>query len=1022
MPPRTAHAARSRRTALAGVVALAVTATVALGTAVPASADTVNTPPAGTAVDNSHYTVLDVDSESDPYPSPPALDGTAAGAFDGDYSTQWAVRYHGGGIADTPMPHYVTFDIGAEQTLTGLGYSVKVQGNGPAKDVEVLTTNDANVAKDGSSDQWTSAGTATFSQPTSATEIQYVTFAKPVTARYVEFKVLSSVNGSDNASASEIVVYSTDDVSDQPAGKAITNAQYALVGADSEATSSGDGSPGSAFDQDYTTQWASAYNGGDPDPMPHWITFDVGGSFDLTGLGYSVKVQSNGPVKDAKVFTTDDESTAKDPDASGWALSGTATFTQPTSAAEIQYVTFDKAVKARYVRFEAENAINGTPNASASELVVYSTDADTSPVDTSPTEPDGPYSVTADSLGSWSSPWDTPASPYVDQDGTFYFSQSEAIYGASDPRKWAFWSGTNIDDATSVSALNNAVNPNDAADKNNDTTKRCNESPTGTEATVAEGSTSHSEANYCDLTQIWVDPDTGDWYGLVHNEFTPEPFGDGLHYDSIDYAVSTDQGKTWSIPGHAITSPYSTVRGDAAAFPNQTYYYGDGDPRLYVDYASGYFYAFYGSRVVNKSGGWVAFYEHVARAPISGKMATGSWEKWYDGTWTQPGIGGKESNMTPVTDDSPTGYTAPGKEYNPNTQGTAQQQIAAGEMPATSPLFVMDVTYDAYLGLYIGEPQAVDQSGKAPQEFYATKSLATQKWFKLGDTGTDYTTASWYRWFIDPANKTNTAIVGKSFRSYCSFGCMDGSAAEYANVTIDGDEPASAIDTTKKYTIANGNDQLLQVDSDGSGATSATDVDKASGVWSFVATGDGSYTIADRSGDLLGVDDSTAAGRAWGAALTLTSKDAAGVGQQWFIVPNTSAETGEADGTVRLVNRYSGLVLGIDSSKAATTPGRTWNQKTRAAGDFTAAADQMLSLAVYQDPSTGGADPSDPSGTTGSGSTGAAGSSDDSSGSASDAALADTGSDPFLLGLAAILLLGLGVAFTVLRRRKGARG
>ncbi len=91
------------------------------------------------------------------------------------------------------MPHYLTFDIGAPHTLTGLGYSVKVQNNGPAKNVQVLTTNDPPaVAKDGRSSAWTPAGTATFSQPTSNTQIQYVTFAQPVSARYVDFRILDA--------------------------------------------------------------------------------------------------------------------------------------------------------------------------------------------------------------------------------------------------------------------------------------------------------------------------------------------------------------------------------------------------------------------------------------------------------------------------------------------------------------------------------------------------------------------------------------------------------------------------------------------------------------------------------------------------------------------------------------------------------------------------------------------------------------------------------------------------------------
>lgn len=203
------------------------------------------------------------------------------------------------------------------------------------------------------------------------------------------------------------------------------------------------------------------------------------------------------------------------------------------------------------------------------------------------------YTVTVGSVGTWTHPDDTPASMVIDEKGDFHLQGAHALYGKNHERRWTFWKGTTIDDITWDQEAS-------SADDNWDTTTRCNEGPTGRESTRAPGATSHSEANYCDLTNMWVDPDTGDWYGLVHNEFTPRPFDDGLHYDSIDYAVSHDKGVTWTIVDHAITSPYSTRRGDTDAFPEKTYYYGDGDPRLYVDYASGYFYAFYGSRVVDK--------------------------------------------------------------------------------------------------------------------------------------------------------------------------------------------------------------------------------------------------------------------------------------------------------------------------------------------------------------------------------------------------------------------------------------
>ncbi|WP_034594560.1 RICIN domain-containing protein [Hamadaea tsunoensis] len=560
------------------------------------------------------------------------------------------------------------------------------------------------------------------------------------------------------------------------------------------------------------------------------------------------------------------------------------------------------------------------------------------------TPPAATYTITIGSTGGYAYPTDTPAGTYIDKDGTFYFQQSAALYGATDPRYWAFYSGTNLETATRNAAISDAVNPANASDKNNDTTWRCDNSPTGLTATAATGS-GYAHKNYCDLVGVWVDPDTGDWYGLVHNEFTPQPFGDGLHYDSIDYAVSTNQGRVWTIQGHAITSPYSTTRNDTTAFPNQTYDYGDGDQRLFVDAASGYFYVYYGSRIIPKGGvgGSNGGLAHVARAPMSGKMATGTWSKWYNGTWTQPGVGGLESNMVPVTAAATTGYTPVAGDYKPSTTGTVDQQIAAGTLPAKSDLFIMNIAYDAYLGLYIGEPEVV--TGTAPQRFYVTDDLSTQKWYLIGDSG-GYTSGSWYRWFLDSANRTSSTVVGKSFRSYCSIACAS-SSGEYANITVASTSPAPApVDTARTYTIGVGGGRVLAQVSGGSSTTSvAAPTGSALESWAFAPTGDGAYAITNAStGQALGVDATTTSGRAWAAKPTVTGLSGGPtVGQQWFVLPNKSAT-----GTFRLLNRYSGLVLGLsaDSSRLAeTTPVRAWTNTTgNAVGGTRTAAEQTLTF------------------------------------------------------------------------------
>ncbi|MEY9939027.1 RICIN domain-containing protein [Streptacidiphilus sp. MAP5-3] len=578
--------------------------------------------------------------------------------------------------------------------------------------------------------------------------------------------------------------------------------------------------------------------------------------------------------------------------------------------------------------------------AAAAALVPVTSALATSPASATPAS--ATYTVTVGSTGSFANPDDTPASPFIDKDGTFYYQESYSNYGVTDPHQWSFYTGTNFDTATADNTLDNAVNPANSSDSNANTTWRCENGPTGVNATASSG---YPLTDYCDLVGTWVDPDTGNWYGLVHNEFTGQPFGDGLHYDAIDYAESTDQGKVWTILGHAVTSPYSTTRGDTTAFPNSVYDYGDGDPRLYVDTASGYFYLYYGSRIVPKGGvtGSMDGLAHVARAPISGKMATGTWQKWYDGSWTQPGVGGLESNMVPTSVDA-TGYTPVADDYSPSTTGDVDQQVAAGALPSKSPLFLMNITYDAYLGLYIGEPEQVSTTG--PQQYYATRDLSTQQWTLIGDSGS-YTDQSWYRWFVDGANATSSTIVGKTFRSYCSVSCYNGSGGLYENTTIATSAPAAPIDTTKRYTIGSGSGRFLSQVARSSATTSLTAAGGSPlAQWQFTSNGDGSYNVANAStGRLLGVDSTSTASRRWGTAPTVTPQGSGGptVGQQWFVLPTTPS-----NGTYRLVNRYSGLVIGMSSTAgrhSETTPPRNWTNTTgNRVGGTRTAAEQTLTL------------------------------------------------------------------------------
>lgn len=568
--------------------------------------------------------------------------------------------------------------------------------------------------------------------------------------------------------------------------------------------------------------------------------------------------------------------------------------------------------------------------------------------------PAAQYTLSAGGAVQFSNVDDTPSSPFIAQNGQFYYQSSHSLYGATDSRAWDFYTGSGFDTATADTTLDNAVSPNNSSDSNANTTARCNNSPTGLSATDAPAGSSYAEANYCDLTGIWVDPDTGNWYGLVHNEFTPQPFGDGLHFDAIDFALSTDQGKTWTIEGHAVTSPFSTARGNTTAFPNSSYYYGDGDPRLFVDYASGYFYVFYASRTLDKSGGTAVWLQHVARAPIAGKMVSGSWEKWYNGSWSQAGVGGAESDIIP-SDGVGQGYLSSSSDYSPSTAGTVESQVAAGTMPDNSQLAVMNVAYDAYLGEYIGTPQntvAQDAGTLTPLHFYATKDLATEQWTDMGLVSSE-DNAAWYRWFLDSANATSSSLLGRTFRSYCAYYCSTYSG-EYVNVTIAPTSPAQLptepVASGVSYQIAAGNG--LFVEQNGSSLTTASgSASAAAQQWNFTPTGDGFFTITNAStGQALGVDSTGNAGRAFDAPVTpgaLGSNPT--VGQEWeiqqMVTSPASSGSSSPTGTYRLVNRFSGLALSLTAgtSSVATAPQRAWDN-TGSSGDTRSTAAQRLTF------------------------------------------------------------------------------
>lgn len=171
--------------------------------AVPASADDL------IPVPQTDYRLHAVSSESDAYPAPPALDGTALGAFDGDYSTQWTSRY----TENAPFPHWIVVDLQRSISVKALDYSVKRGQSVAAKTVEVYVTADADLARTSPADgSWgPAAGSATLHAPTANDEKQRIALDAAVDGRYVALLVIDA-QGTTGGGAGEIEVLSDEDL------------------------------------------------------------------------------------------------------------------------------------------------------------------------------------------------------------------------------------------------------------------------------------------------------------------------------------------------------------------------------------------------------------------------------------------------------------------------------------------------------------------------------------------------------------------------------------------------------------------------------------------------------------------------------------------------------------------------------------------------------------------------------------------------------------------------------------------
>ncbi|WP_427016855.1 discoidin domain-containing protein [Pseudarthrobacter sp. P1] len=122
----------------------------------------------------------------------------------------------------------------------------------------------------------------------------------------------------------------------------------------------GEGPVGNVLDGDLGSIWHTQY---DPSitGYPHWVQLSFDGEYTVGGFGYQGRQSGgqNGKVKGYTVFTSGDGTT--------WTQVATGNL---ADTAAMQTITF-APVQARYVKFQANSAINGQAFAAAAEMRVY---------------------------------------------------------------------------------------------------------------------------------------------------------------------------------------------------------------------------------------------------------------------------------------------------------------------------------------------------------------------------------------------------------------------------------------------------------------------------------------------------------------------------------------------------------------------------------------------------------------------------------------------------------------------------
>jgi len=133
----------------------------------------------------------------------------------------------------------------------------------------------------------------------------------------------------------------------------------------------------------------------------------------------------------------------------------------------------------------------------------------------------------------------------------------------------------------------------------------------------------------CGQWIVHVEQEGSTLFGWVHNETACNYAKYGQTHASMTLGRSTDEGLTWKIEGPIITGTDPPADGKMT---------GDSCGNV-IRGQDGFDYAYCAH---NGAHSWDGGYTFAARAP-SADPGPGKWKKYFNGSWSEPGVGGKSS-------------------------------------------------------------------------------------------------------------------------------------------------------------------------------------------------------------------------------------------------------------------------------------------------------------------------------------------------------------------------------------------